>query len=104
MKCNVDGCDWKFVGEDEQEALIERVKHLRTHFPDPEQEFHGDNLLLIEIVHDALHCIDTSEMGGWYSSQIDRMRGDACEILGAQTTDHPKTALPLDECGESDQR
>lgn len=100
-KCNIDGCGWQFVGDDEQEALIQRVKHLRSHFPDPDQEFHGDNLDLIKIAHDALHLIDTTEMGGWYSSQIDRMRGDACEILGAETDEHPRTALPLDHSTDS---
>lgn len=98
--CGVDGCDWKILTDDSQEALVARCQHLReAHFSDPEREFEGGNLELIAFVHDALHAIDTDELNGWYSSQIDRMRGDACEIMGVHDDDHERTAVAIDHSG-----
>ena len=95
--CGVEGCDWRVVTDDDKEALLARVRHLRDeHFDDPDREFSGANLELIAFVHDALHAIDTDELGGWYLSQIERMRDDACEIMGVHDDDHPRTAVALD--------
>ncbi|WP_256394104.1 hypothetical protein [Natronoarchaeum rubrum] len=78
-------CGWKFVGSDDTEQLLARIDHVKEHHTsDVEQEFHGDNLDLIEIVHEALHLIDDDDLDGWYTSQIERMRTDADEIIKYQ--------------------
>lgn len=80
MKCN---CGWVFIGDgDKQEALLAKIQHLQEeHFTAPDQEFEGENLELLSFIHQALFATDTGELGGWYQSQIDRMRIDADEII-----------------------
>jgi len=76
-------CGWTYIGDDGKEELLARIEHLqRAHGMKADtNEFHGPNEELMRIVHDALYLIDTDELDGWYTSQIERMRGDSSEIV-----------------------
>lgn len=82
-------CGWTFVGGSKKEELLARIEHMEnTHSMTPDtDQFSGDNLELIEIVHKALEEINTSSMDGWYTSQIERMRDDANEIINWEGLD-----------------
>jgi len=76
-------CGWTYIGDDGQEELLARIEHLQTEhgMKADTDEFNESNTELIRIVHQALRLIDTDDLDGWYTSQIERMRSDAEEIV-----------------------
>lgn len=76
-------CGWTYIGTDDGDELLARIQHLKDdHGVEADtDEFDGQNAALIRAVHAALHEIDTDELDGWYTSQIERMRNDADEIV-----------------------